>query len=313
LKKLAFFFLVCGFFAVPSSAQAPPWEQEFAVWHKLEVQAKPWREDQRINGKTPEGFPDDFPVYFDNPDPSVMGETMWVTAIDYHPESDTYLGILINEPNHLENIRMRQNVAFAYSKKYDHLIASKVNDNFWEPGIPLRARGGPLLPLWEGIHHYRNGQMGHNMDGIRAGIALLEPLSKAFPPEATLQDRFLTHFVLGRCHAEAYNTDAAIEAFRKALQYRPEDLDANMALLAEYSIKVHTAISKDNQAALAIWGEQFTAHIGHVRSHFLKDPYVSSILAAIFNPEKLKDKKEDSEAIALALQYGTGTFRWKRR
>jgi hypothetical protein len=61
------------------------------VWPRYIGQATPWRDDDRLNGKFADGIPDDVQVWFENPNPNVKDEIIWVTVIDYHSPTDQFV------------------------------------------------------------------------------------------------------------------------------------------------------------------------------------------------------------------------------
>ena len=67
----------------------------------------------------------------------------------------------------------------------------------------MRINSPPFFAvLREGIRAYRAGNDGHNMPGIERCIEVLTPTMAAVPAGATPEERFVGHFVLGRCLAE---------------------------------------------------------------------------------------------------------------
>lgn len=295
------------------SAQTPHWEKEFVVWPRHEGQPTPWRDDSRFSALSPEGYPDDFPVYFDNPDPTVKDEIMWVTAIDYSAVTDEYLGILLNSPNNLRSITDRDNAVFRYDPEAEQLRALAVDGNYGTKGLPPRAGQEVFSELWRGIRQYRLGNYGHNQAAIEQCISILSSATQQLENTASADDAYLAYFVLGRCHAEAYNTDAAIEAFRTALEHKRDDVDAHMALLAEYSIKVHPPVDQAKEAYDASYEPLFLEKLRYVREHFFDDAGVAVITTIIFDESEATGLSElTAEEIARRRELGFGTFRWKR-
>ena len=97
-----------------AQSSTPPWRTQLIPWESHAEQPRPWRDDARLAGRAPEGYPDDFRVLFPNPDSASGGqhEIMWVRVIAHHAPSDQFLGILLNQPHYLKAVRQGDNVAF---------------------------------------------------------------------------------------------------------------------------------------------------------------------------------------------------------
>jgi hypothetical protein len=297
-----------------AQGDSPQWESEFVVWPRYEGQPTPWRDDSRIKNSSPEGYPDDFPVVFDNPDPAAQDELIWVTAIDYHAPTDEYLGIVLNTPFNLKSIRERDNAVFKYDPETSQLHALAASGDYGRRGLPQRASRGVHAELWEGIRQYRLGNYGHNQPAIEQCIEVLSAVAPRLGDSASTDDSFLAYFVLGRCNAEAYNTDAAIEAFRSALEFNNDDVDAHMALLAEYTLKVHPRLDQPPEAYDASWEPLLVEQLNYVRREFPDDPAVATATTIIFDESEVTNLSELSEEeIARRRKVGFGIFRWKRR
>lgn len=294
------------------TADVPPWEEELVMWPRYEGQPTPWRDDSRISPLSPEGYPDDFPVHFDNPDPTVEDEIMWVTAIDYFAPTDEYLGILLNSPNSLKSIKERDNAVFRYDSNAKQLRALSAEGSYRDRGLPPRVRDGTdRLP--QGIRHYRRGNYGNDQAAIEQCISTLSSAIQHFGELASSQDRYLAYFLLGRCHAEAYRTDDAIESFRGALAHNGDDVETHMALLAEYSVKVHPAVDQPEEAYDASYEALFLEKLVYVRDHFSDDPGVAAITTTIFDESEATGLGElTAEEIERRRKFGLGAFRWKR-
>lgn len=297
----------------PKAVGTPPWAKEFVVWPRYEGQPTPWRDDSRISALSPGGYPDDFPVYFDNPDPAVKDEIMWVTAIDYSAATDEYLGILLNSPNNLTSIVDRDNAVFRYEPDAKRLRALAAHGSYGARGLPARARGEAFSKLWQGIRQYRLGNFGHDQVAIAQCISILSSATQQLGDLASAHDSYLGFFVLGRCHAEAYNTEAAIEAFQSALEHKSDDVDAHMALLAEYSLKVHPPVDQVEEAYDASYEPLFLEKLSYVREQFFDDPGVAVVTTIIFDEAEATGLSElTAEEIARRRKFGFGIFRWKR-
>jgi len=252
-------------------------------------------------------------VFFDNPDPAVRDEMMWVTVIDYHSASDRYLGVLLNAPFNLTTVKARDNIVFRYDSDSSELRALTAAGRYDFVGIPQRAQSGALAQVWEGVRQYRLGNYGHDQEAIKSCIATLSTATPLLEQSVAPADRYLAHFVLGRCHAEAYNTDLAIENFRKAISYRATDVDAHMALLAEYSLKVHPPVDQPKELHDDRWEPLFIEQLKYVREHFHADAMVGTATTIIFDESEISDLSElSAEEIARRRKVGFGVFRWKR-
>ena len=296
-----------------STEVTPPWKNEFVLWPRHQGEEAPWRGDARMSPLAPEGYPDDFPVRFYNPDPEIADEIIWVTAIGYFKATDQYLGIVLNEPFNLTTIKERDNVIFEYDAEAKELNALSSNSSYTRRAIPDRARSSELSSLWEGIRQYRLGNFGHNQEAIQECIAILSSASSQLGAFASTNDHYVAHYILGRCNAEAYNTDAAIMSFGNALKYNSNNLHAHMALLAEYSLKVQADADPSTGDDESIWEELFIAKLNYVREHFLDDGAVAVITKILFDESEVTNLSAFSEEeLARKRKYGFATFRWKR-
>jgi len=308
LERLVLVFLAAASFVSHAADTLRPWEAEFVLWPRdADQPGGPWRSDARLAGRFAEGYPDDVSVHFDNPDPANQDEVMWVTVIDYHAAVDEYLGVLLNEPFKLTTVKERDNVVFRYDAETKQPNALASAGEYRGRGIPRRAQSGALAQLWEGIRQYRLGNHGNNQGVIGRCIEILTATVPRLERPASRDDRYLAHFVLGRCHAEAYNTDLAIESFREALEYKPRDVDTHMALLAEYSLKVHMAPDHER------WDSLFLEELKYVRKHFSDDWMVEQATAVLFDESQVTNLSElSAEELARRRKVGFGVFRWKR-
>ena len=294
----------------------PPWRTRLIWWGPTAEEPHPWRTDSRLTRFGEPGYPDDFQVWFANPD-SVRGkqhEVMWVRVIAADSATGLHLGILINQPDFLRSLSEGDNVVFRVDEGGALPTAVGAPD-YRDVGWPA-ASGAPkfLAVLREGILAYRAGDNGHNMPGIERCIAVLTPAMEAVPAAANAEERFDGHFVLGRCLAEKYVTERAIAQFRSAIAIDPSELNAQMALLAELSIMTHKgpkALSADEQAR---WESEFVEQLRVVRSHFGGTPIVARMLSLLFDPAmEAKIPAESRAEIPKLRRVGFATFRWKQR
>ena len=298
--------------ALQSGEGVPPWERELVIWPASDEDEKPWRDDSRISAQAPEGYPDDFPVVFENPDPAAAAELIWVRAIDYFEPTDEYLGVVLNAPFGVEGIEVQDNAVFHYDPETQHLWALATEGSYRARGIPTRVRREDFDPLWQGIRQYRLSAYGQDELATEKCIAFLSSDTLPVGELASEHDRYLMDFVLGRCHAEAYNTDAAIGAFNRALEHNAADVHAHMALLAEYSLKVHTPLKGTTAEYDPIYEELFLEKLRWVRKHLLTDSSVAAMTLMLFDESQVENLNLLSEeALVRGRQFGFATFRWK--
>ena len=255
-------------------------------------------------------------MLFANPDSARGGvhEVMWVRAIAADSANGLLLGMLLNQPNHLRSVAHGDNVVFRVGSE-GGLPTAVGSPNYAEPGWPAGSRApGFFAVLRDGIRAYRAGNNGHNMPGIERCIEVLTPAMVAAPAAASPDERFVGHFVLGRCLAEKYETERAVEQFRAAIALDSADLDAHMALLAELSVMTHRPPGELPEAAEARWERDFLQQLALVRARFARDESVARMLTIMFDPA------QESELgplwkphLAKLRRVGYAVFRWKRR
>lgn len=301
------------------SAQAsatPPWRTHLIWWGPTAEEPHPWRRDPRLARFGEQGYPDDFQVLFRNPD-SAQGkqhEIMWVRVIAADSATGLHLGILINQPDFMRSPSEGDNVVFRFVDG-DPLPTAVGGPGYRDVGWPASS-GAPefLAVLREGILAYRAGNNGHNMPGIEKCISVLTPAMQAVPAGARAEERFNGHFVLGRCLAEKYVTERAIEQFRAAIAIDPTELNPQMALLAELSLMVHKGrkdLSPDEEKR---WEDAFVAQLQVIRTRFGDRPVVQRMLSLLFTPPDAKDMTPEMKAELPKLQrVGYAIFRWKQR
>ena len=296
------------------TALIPHWRTRLVVWQKHSGEARPWRQDPRLAPYTSPHVPDDFQVRFANPDSAGGGrhEYMWVRVIDVDSVTGQYLGFLLNQPHWLTSVVAGDNVVFHQPVGDAHPVAVGA-PRYGEAGWPANDTSAFAATLGEGIRAYRAGNNGHHMPGIERCIAVLGPAMESAPPAASVDERFVGHFLLGRCLAEKYETERAIAQFRAAIALRPDDVDAHMALLAELSLTVHPRTDKPEYGS-ARWEREFLAELDIVRARFLGDSDVARILSAIFHPSHEAELDAESrKQVERLRRVGFAFFRWKRR
>lgn len=316
-RGLTLVLMVAALIRLPpcgAQAPAPPWRGRLMPWQTHAGQPRPWREDPRLAGRAAPDYPDDFQVAFLNPDSARGGrhEAMWVRAIAYHPASDLFLGILLNQPDFLRSVQEGDNVVFRIDPS-GYPVAVGAPD-YGVAGWPAGTTDAFSAALRAGLRAYRAGNDGHNMPAIDRCIAVLAPAIQRVPPAATRDARFVGHYVLGRCLAERYTTEQAAGQFRAALALDPDDVDAHMALLAELSVMTHRRPGTLPPAEEARWERAFLEELAVVRRRFATADGVAQVLAFVFDPSQ--EAQVDTvwrPHLAKLRRVGYGVFRWKQR
>jgi hypothetical protein len=152
------------------------------------------------------------------------------------------------------------------------------------------------------------------MPSIERCIAVLSPAVDAIPAAASREERFVAHYVLGRCLAEKYETMRAIAQFKAAMAVEPTDVDTYLALLAEYSVMTHHRPGELSPAEEKRWEDAFLDHLALIRARFEQHPDVVEVLGLIFDPAH--ETELDSmwqPHIAKLRRVGYAVFRWKQR
>jgi hypothetical protein len=233
---------------------------------------------------------------------------MWVSIIGYDEDSNTYLGRLLNKPYFLKNVRQADNVIFKYEQSSGKAVAIPDRTSYWMAAVPKYVADGYGRNLYKGLREYRLGNFGHNMPEIWKCIKTLSKVTKEVSKCEVKEDAFLAFFLLGRCSAEAYQTELAIESFKSALHYIPDDIDANIALLAEYSVAVHSPDIKPKKK----WETAFSEHVSHLKENFSSNVFIKKTLDSLFNKEQLQeDENLTEEEREYRSKYGVGYFRYK--
>jgi hypothetical protein len=301
--------------AAAQQAPAPLWRQQLVPWQTHAGQSRPWRSDQRLAPSAQPDDPDDFQVGFLNPDSASGGrhELMWVRAIAYDRRTDLFLGILLNQPDYLTSVAGGDNVVFRFDAARGLLLAVG-SPAYGEQGWPT-TRSATFFPtLRDGLRAYRMGNDGHNMPAIERCIDLLTPAMRSVPASVSRAERFVGHFVLGRCLAEKYVTERAIEQFRAAIALEPDDADSHMALLAELSVMTHRPPGDLASTEEARWERAFLDELAVVRSRFAADDGVAQVLAMVFDRTQESTLEPEARAQLTRLRrVGYAVFRWKQR
>jgi hypothetical protein len=297
----------------------PPWQSQLMLWPKREGEAKPWRNDPRMKGRFAKGYPDDIQVLFVNPagsspDKPDKNEIMWVTIIEHDPKSDLFLGILINEPYYLQDVANQDNVVFHISPTSKYPVAVNRGQGHRAAAQPETKSPKFLEKVMAGVRAYRQGNFGHNMPGVERCIEILSPAVHGIPATVNAEEHFILHFVLARCLAEKYETKEAIEQFKAAIAINPDDVHAQMGLLAEISLKVHWPAGKPEPKDQAIWDQAFLEQLDLIRTRFSSDEAVQATIHAIFDESRAQDLSKLSKSeLERQRKFGFGIFRWKVR
>jgi hypothetical protein len=301
--------LLCGAASCGAAAAEPAWHSKLIAFDDHPYDQGPWRSDERISRFFHKDYPNDLQVRFSDSPEGIPSEFMWVTVLDYDAESDTYLGKLLNQPDFLQGVQAQDNVVFRPVDEAGYPAALEDGRKFWVAGIPEYARKGLGKKLYEGVVEYRLGNFGHNMPKIRDCLSTLKRVVKKVS-ELSPDDAYLAHFVLGRCAAEAYETELAIQSFQAALALRPDDYHANMSLLAEYSVAVHGRDMKPKDR----WEAAYLQHLEFIKGHDGIWPFVQEGLMTMFDENTLQGEKPlTPEEIERGRKFGFGFLRWKQR
>ncbi len=299
------------------TAPEPVWRTQLTFWCDQNIE--PVMERTGLSVLAHEDTPDDVPVVFYRED--IEPEVMWVKVTCYDEANGHFMGTLINEPYHIRNLHHGDNVVFIYSKEdcikapdgtcYPRAVT--IDNSFTVPGLP----GGSDITAFQeqiikGRRAYVQGNFGHNQPEIEKSIKILKEALSNIPEDAADSDKFLAYFLLARCCAETYDTRLAIDSFRNALRYKPEDFHANMGLLAEYSIAVW--MKKDYPGE--DWEQVFTDHMNILKEKFKDNPGFQSFYKMIYVDETERAVKKDGltgEEKEMVEKFGPGTIRWKHR
>jgi hypothetical protein len=283
-----------------------PWRERLVAWREGDDQRTPWREDERLAGLSPEGYPDDVPVLFPPNEGDDRVEMMWVRIMAFDEASQRYLGILLNKPNWLTGVSQYDNVVFGYDAELDRQLARSVDGDYAALAVPPAVLEGEVAGLYQGVLHFRRGESGQSEEELAACVGTLEELVAGLDDDVSVEHRYIAHYILGRCLAEQNETEAAIEQFGNARDQRPDALDPQMALLAEYSVRVHENPSSGTEE------ERYMAQLELVRERYLDHEMVAKLLTMIFDERLAGDVSELSSAeLERRRRVGFGAFRWR--
>lgn len=301
----------------PSDPPGPSFKNHLTLWPKNLDQPKPWRDDPRLKDQFygPD-FPDDIKVLFLNPDLKAPGknEKMWVTIIDFDPKTDLFLGILVNKPVNLTDIADRDNVLFRFENELNLPIAVNMGQGYRAAALPRTKAPEFLAVLVDGVRAYRQGDFGRNLAGTAACIKTLTPAVQNIPGRASSEERFAAHFVLARCLSDANSTKQAIEQFKAAIALEPNDVDAQMGLLAELSVMAHPPLDEALPADQDAWDQAFLEQLASVRFRFASHPWATRSIELLFDEKQAGDLTKYSEAVLTRMRkLGFGPMQWKRR
>ncbi len=286
------------------------------LWEWYTGQPAPWRADPRLGGRFAPGYKDDVQVLFLNPD-SAAGkrpELMWVRIIAYDSVGGQYLGILLNQPDVVSTVGEIDNVVFGYDPARGYPTAVMLDGRYDTAGWPSSAAPAFFARLRDGIRAYRKRENSIDKPSVDRCIAVLTPAMSNVPAAARPDERFVGHYVLGRCLSEEYKTEAAAEQFRAAIAIDSTDYDAHMALLAELSVMTHKRPGTQSPADDARWEQAFLTELAVVRGRFADRPAVQQTLEYVFNPAL--ETQLDSVwrgSIPKLRRVGYVVFRWKQR
>lgn len=306
----------------PSTARpAPVWHTQWVPWEIHPRHERAWRADPRLARFGIPNYPDDYRAVFMNPDTTVPDqarmELMWVRLIAYDAATDRYLGYLLNQPHFIRSVQAGDNVVVGIDATSGFPTADGSPTDYAAHGWPADATTATGRILRTGLRHYRLGNNGHNMPEIERCIDALAPhLEGSAGPEwqPSREQRFIAHFVLGRCLAEKYETDRAVRQFRAAIVTDSSDADAQLALLAELSVLTHPRPGTVSAAELQRRDEEFVRQLELVRRRFANHDGVAQMLAFVFDPaQEAKIAPEWQPQMERLRRVGYGVFRWKRR
>jgi hypothetical protein len=284
----------------PHSADTPepPWTSDVILWHGELGNETPWRDHPGLKPFLHSlEYPDDAKVAILRPIDETW-EIVWVRVIGYHPASGEFLGRMLNQPHAVPSVSQDDNIAFRFIEGATHPVGIDRGSGYARSAYPSVEPDEVANSFIAGLRRYRLGNLGHNPDSLVQAIPLLEATVRNATGSTSYTALFYTHFYLGRCHAELYNTREAIYSFEAALEYRPVDPNANMGLLAEYSIM---ALS-DNQEESREFAARFDQQEARIRELFLPDSGPVQSLDVF--------RAEHPEAESLA---GIVSIRWKAK
>jgi hypothetical protein len=300
---------------------APIWEREVTAFSTVEPpDARPWRKDSRLAGLFHSAeFPDDIDVVFEVKDSRPPLEVMWVTVLAYDPGSDRFLGQLLDAPYAVATAHKGDNVVFRVAAPGAIRIANVPGRDRWcvaeDDGRGFGAQGWPrrmtpfVSAMSQGVRAYRLGNFGHNQPEIERCIAQLRPALSPEPTDAGRRDLQLANFVLARCLSEKYLTAEAVTRFERAIALDPRDSYAQMGLIAELTVLVHSGEPND---ALAKRKGQLVEDMARMRADFPNQTQALQLLDMFRDPKQAKPGLSPGE-IEEGKQIGFAVIRYKYR
>lgn len=302
--------------------EEPRWRQQLSIGAMEVDMNPPWRSDRRLRGMFAQGFPDDVSAGFVSPENPERGERMWVRLFDYDAPTDQYLGTLLNSPHWLESPRQFENVVVRFDPASGILLGVGSEGNYSQPGRPDFPLGSFGAKVHDGLLEYRRAGYGGDQEAIGRCKGVLSQALDSRSPEHGADSHLLwiAHYLLGRCLAESYETQLAVEQFRKAIEVSPGNINAHMALLAEYSILVHAPEGEDI-GDRAMWREEFLSQLSRVQEMGAGDIRVDGMLKSLFDAETRERafgevanqgaEELTEDELEHRRIFGWGVFRWQ--
>ena len=286
-----------------------PWRADVILWD-TQFNAEPtWRTHESLQGRFHDKYPDDLQVLFLDQERKVY-DLMWVRVIAY--ANGRYLGECLNQPNHVKGIDQGDNAVFEFSDDQQYPVAIEGKQGFRYEGLPEMAPPKFREAMVLALNAYRRGNFGHNPEAIEEAIKGLKRAIKRTSDKTTPDNRFFLHFFLARCYAEEYETLESIEHLKKAIDLRPDDEHAQMGLLAEYSLLIHTSDERLPAYDSHYWLTAFQNQVKEIRRRF-PDSEGAAFIMALLSGELVEDKDSLTEdRLAEIAKRGSGTFRWKK-
>jgi hypothetical protein len=300
---------------------AAVWEREVTAFPTVDPPGvRPWRKDPRLSGQFHSTeFPDDIEVVFNVKGSLPPREVMWATVLAYDPVSDRFLGQLLDAPYAVHTVEKGDNIVFRVAAPGEIRISNAPPRSRWcvaeDDGRGFGAQGWPrhvtpfVSALEQGVRAYRLGNFGHNQPEIEHCVALLRPALAPEPTDASMHELQLGHFVLARCLSEKYVTKEAVTHFERAIALDPRDPYAEMGLIADLTVLVHSNEPKD---ALPNWKERLVTEMTRMREDFPDQIQSLSLLDMIRDPARAKQGLSPAE-IEEGKRIGFGVIRYKYR
>lgn len=302
---------------------APLWETRVVAFATVDPpEARPWRSEPRLSGQFhSKDFPDDVQVLFEATQDGVRHvESMWVTVLGHDDRTDRYLGRLLNTPDFVRTVQDADNVVFHLGTPGQYTgIRGLPERSIWlvadDDGRGYAAQAWPrqrtqfVDALVRGIRAYRLGNFGHNPPGIEQCITELRPALSPEPPTVDQHDLQVGHFVLARCLAEKYESVEALGHFDRAVALDRRDPHAQMGVISELTVLVHT--DKDGSRREA-WKARLIQEITRMERDFPEEKQ-SLLLLNILRDPSHTDRQLTPAELEEGKQIGFGTIRDKYR